>query len=773
MRRWSVALAAVIILTILALEHLGLEPDGYRTARAQALVAEDPGTVLLRGRITEAVYAGEEKCRVTLDCGYYGKVLLTVKGECAYENLPGRLAEARAELSLPEGASNPGAFDYRNHLRSEGVYLTGECRAAGLRAGRLCRDPFRGLCINAVSRFRFRLYLRLKALEGTEDEGSAGILTGMLFGSKEYLPDSTYESFQENGTAHILSVSGLHVGVIYAGMAALLGRKRRSRAGTAAIVSGLILYAFLASFSVSVTRAVWMIFLSIGAEKIHRRYDMLSAACITASFLLIRNPALVHSTGFILSFSAVVSLAVAGSGLARLPEPASPAGKTLWKVFLPVTAIQAGMAPVNACLFHYFSLAAFLANMPVIFLSGIIIPLGMLAGLLSLLPEALGFLFVLPARCCGYLAQAMCWFNDLTGLGGRLSWKVPAPSMWMMLGFYLLLWLLLSEHSLLFGVDRRKLKAAGAAMLALFLLTAVQTQLRPDAVFVDVGQGDCIHLHTRDGKDYLVDGGGSVFTDYDVGKKVIVPYLLANGIGHLDGVFISHMDADHYKGLAGVMEEMKVKSVFLYEGYGNCLPETLERLGLTEENLPRVILLNGGDRVRLGRDAALEVLAPEEYIPLTYEEEESIWDAGYGTPEGEGETDLNGACLVMRAQIRGACILLTGDIGEEQEERFLEKGPAVTLRCDILKVSHHGSKYSSSEAFLEAVRPKAAVIQVGANNRFGHPAFQTLNRLEDAGARVFRTDRDGAVLLRTGRKSFTLTAFRSQDSVCIQKGNGI
>ena len=186
-----------------------------------------------------------------------------------------------------------------------------------------------------------------------------------------------------------------------------------------------------------------------------------------------------------------------------------------------------------------------------------------------------------------------------------------------------------------------------------------------------------------------------------------------------------------------------------------------------------MILLNGGDRVRLGRDAALEVLAPEEYIPLTYEEEESIWDAGYGTPEGEGETDLNGACLVMRAQIRGACILLTGDIGEEQEERFLEKGPAVTLRCDILKVSHHGSKYSSSEAFLEAVRPKAAVIQVGANNRFGHPAFQTLNRLEDAGARVFRTDRDGAVLLRTGRKSFTLTAFRSQDSVCIQKGNGI
>ena len=768
MRRWSVAMVIVIVLTILLMEHLGLEPDGYRTARARALIEENPETCLLQGRVTEAVYAGEEKCRITLDCGYYGKVLLTVKGECPYEDLPGRLMEAKAELSLPKGASNPGTFDYRNHLRSEGVYLTGECRDFALKAGRLCRNPFRGICLNAVSRFRYQMYNRLKELEVTEEEESAGILTGMLFGSKEHLPDSTYESFRENGTAHILSVSGLHVGVIYAGMAALLGKRRRSRGGTAAVIAGLVLYTFLASFSVSVTRAVWMILLSIAAEKVHRRYDMLSAACVTASFLLMRNPALIHSTGFLLSFSAVVSLAVAGTGLGRLPEPASPAGKALWKVFLPVTAIQAGMAPVNACLFHYFSLAAFLANLPVIFLSGIIIPLGMVTGLLSLLPEAFDVLFVLPARCCGYLAQVMCWFNDLTGLGGRLSWKVPAPSLWMTLGFYLVLWLLLSEHSLLFGVDRRKLKAAGAAVLALFLLTAVQAQLRPDAVFVDVGQGDCIHIHTRDGKDYLVDGGGSVFTDYDVGEKEIVPYLLANGVGRLDGVFISHMDADHYKGLAGVMKEIRVRNVFLYEGYENCLPETMERLELTGEHPPGVVLLTGGERIRLGRDAVMEILAPEEYIPLTYEEEEGFGDAGGGIPAGEGETDLNAACLVMRVDLRGVRMLLTGDIGEEQEARLLGKTRPGQFRCDILKVAHHGSKYSSSEAFVEALRARAAVIQVGEKNRFGHPAFQTLQRLEDAGLQVFRTDKDGAVLLQVRRNAFTLTGFRSGEKLIFE-----
>ena len=768
MRRWSVAMAMVIILTILSMEHLGLEPDGYRTARAEELVGEEPGACLLRGRVTEAVFAGEERCRVTLDCGNYGKVLVTVKGDCAYEDLPGRMAEIRAELSLPEGAANPGTFDYRNYLRSEGIYLLGDCRASAVNAGRLCRNPFRGICLNAVSRFRFRLYGRLRALESGE-EGSATILTGMLFGSREYLPDSTYEEFQENGTAHILSVSGLHVGVIYAGMTVLLGRRRRSRGGTAAIAAGLILYAFLASFSVSVTRAVWMIFLALAAEKLHRRYDMLSAACVTASFLLVRQPALVHSTGFLLSFSAVVSLAVAGNGLNRLPEPASAPVKAIWKTFLPVTAIQIGMVPLNACLFHYFSLAAFLANLPVIFLSAVIIPLGMVTGLLSLLPGP-GLLFILPARCCAFLAETMCWFNDLTGLGGRLSWNVPAPSGFMILGFYLLLYLLFSEHSLIFGLDRKKLKAAGAVMLAMFLLTALQTQLRPDAVFVDVGQGDCIHLRTRDGKNYLVDGGGSTFSDYDVGKKVVVPYLLANGVGHLDGVFVSHMDADHYKGLTGVMEEMKVKRVLIYEGYENCLEETMEKLGLEENERTEVVLLSGKERLRLGRGAQLDILFPREYVPLVYEEEEGYGDAGHGKPAGEGETDLNSASLVMMAEMRGVRILLTGDLGEEQEGQLAEEMSG-GLRCDILKVAHHGSQYSSSEVFLEAVRPRAAVIQVGANNRFGHPAWQTLERLEGTGARVFRTDRDGAVLLRAGRKRFTLTGFRSRERISFETEN--
>lgn len=766
MRRWSVGLVAVIIACILLLEGLGADPDGYRVRRAEALVKENPEFCVLAGRVTEAVFAGEEKCRITLDCGKTGKVLVTVRGEgCPFYDLPGRRVRVRTTLSLPKGAANPGTFDYQQYLRSEGIYLLGRCSASDIEAGPCCRDPFWGVLPNRVSRFRYHLYTRLKSMETREGDQTAAVLSGMLFGSKEYLEDSTYEDFQQNGTAHILSVSGLHTGVIYAGVLVLLGKRRRSRVGTGVIVSSLLLYAFLASFSVSVTRAVWMIFLSLAAEKVHRRYDMLSAACVTASFLLLKNPALIHSTGFLLSFSAVVSLAVAGTGLGRLPGPEGGPGKTLWKVFLPVTAIQAGMAPVNACLFHYFSLAAFLANLPVIFLSALIIPLGMLTGLLSLLPGPFELLFVLCARCSGYLSGMMCFFNDLTGLGGRLSWQVPAPSLWMVLGYYLVLWMLLSEHSVLHGFDREGLKKTGAVLMALVILAGIQTWSRPDAVFVDVGQGDCIHLHTRNGKDYLVDGGGSVFSDYDVGKEAVVPYLLANGVGHLDGVFISHMDADHYKGLAGVMEEIPVERVYLYEGYENCLPETLEKLGISEGFGPKVVLLSGGDKVRLGRSAEAKILFPEEIIPMTYEEEEGFGDAGGGTPVGEGETDLNSASLVMKVEMRGLQILLTGDIGEEQENALVESCPADALRCDILKVPHHGSKYSSSETFLDKTAPRAAVIQVGENNRFGHPAWQTLDRLQSRDAATFRNDRDGAVLLRIGRKGFTLKGFRSGHTV--------
>ena len=303
MRRWSAALVAVIVLCILLLEHLGLEPDGYRTARAQAFVREHPEACLLEGRVTEAEYAGEEKCRITVDLGHEGKILLTVTGEgCPYYDLPGRSLRVRARCSLPEAASNPGAFDYRNHLRSEGICLLGRCSVTDLEPGRLSRDPFRGVFPNRASRFRYRLYHQLEAL----DPETAGILTGMLFGSKEHLEGGVYESFRENGTAHILCVSGLHVGVIYGGMCVLLGRRRRSRTGTLLVAGGLILYAFLASFSVSVTRAVWMIFLSLLAERIHRRYDMLSAAFVTAACLLVRQPALIYNSGFLLSFSAVI-----------------------------------------------------------------------------------------------------------------------------------------------------------------------------------------------------------------------------------------------------------------------------------------------------------------------------------------------------------------------------------------------------------------------------------------------------------------------------------
>ena len=140
MRRWSVGLAAVIIACILVLELLGAEPDAYRTRRAEALVQECPEVCELSGRITEAVFAGEEKCRVTLDCGKMGKVLVTVRGEgCPYYDLPGRTARVRTALSLPKAASNPGTFDYRDHLRSEGIYLLGRC------SGSLLPGPLSGV----------------------------------------------------------------------------------------------------------------------------------------------------------------------------------------------------------------------------------------------------------------------------------------------------------------------------------------------------------------------------------------------------------------------------------------------------------------------------------------------------------------------------------------------------------------------------------------------------------------------------------------------------
>jgi competence protein ComEC len=251
-----------------------------------------------------------------------------------------------------------------------------------------------------------------------------------------------------------------------------------------------------------------------------------------------------------------------------------------------------------------------------------------------------------------------------------------------------------------------------------------------------VGQGDCLHVRTPDGKNYLVDGGGAV--DYDVGKNVLYEYLMKNGIGKLDGVFVTHLHTDHMKGITELSHLMPVGNIFLSNAYRGREDEFLRECG---KGAADVDFLSRGDSVSLngrGGGVIAKILYPQ---------------SNAGSESGEVEIDENESSLMIKLDYEGVTALMTADLGFTAEESILADGTE-DLSADILKVGHHGSKYSTSDEFLAAVAPGVAVIQCG-RNTFGHPTAETLEKLRANDIMVRRNDIDGAVMfhIKNGRIS--------------------
>jgi beta-lactamase superfamily II metal-dependent hydrolase len=432
------------------------------------------------------------------------------------------------------------------------------------------------------------------------------------------------------------------------------------------------------------------------------------------------------------------------------------------------------MTPLVAYAFNNVTGSGLLLNPPVIALAGWILPVGIVMLFLSCglaLASGAGVAgvfdvaFELGARAVSVMTDLMLKLTETADAIPYGHTQVESPPAALLFAFYGLLFFGLSEtNRILFA--RRRFRAvlsicAGVVLaVALCFLSPVCRQDDSALVFVDVGQGDCLHVRTPDGRNYLVDGGGSV--DYDIGKNTLLPYLLKNGVTRLDGVFATHLHSDHWRGLCGLSREMDMGRIFIYEGNRVRIDEIRVgndaerddgmRVDAPAEDIEYVAM---GDVVTLGEDVTLNVLWPPrhedaEYVRLTAE-----------------DADENKSSLIMRLDYEGVGVLMTGDAGEEAERSLMaayraDAGGAPggeasatgtgseylpVMRADILKVGHHGSRTSTSDSFLAAVRPVAAVIQVG-RNTFGHPTRDALEKLRADDIMVFRNDLGGAVMLR-------------------------
>ncbi|MBQ0079336.1 MAG: MBL fold metallo-hydrolase, partial [Eubacterium sp.] len=238
--------------------------------------------------------------------------------------------------------------------------------------------------------------------------------------------------------------------------------------------------------------------------------------------------------------------------------------------------------------------------------------------------------------------------------------------------------------------------------------------------------GDCVHIKTEDNKNYLMDGGGS--ENYQVGKKTLRPYLLKNGVSHIDGAMVTHLHTDHYQGIIELCKEGMVDKLIVYEGNQMFEDEILADTGLKRED---VIYVGGGDKLNLGKGARADILWPEKKSVSEYKR--SI----------TSETDENEISLIIKVTVNDVDVLVTGDVDAECEEMMINaKGESAS--ASVLKVAHHGSRYSWSDSFMDAVKPEMAVIQVGKNN-YGHPTSEVLDGLEARGIPVMRNDLMGAI----------------------------
>ncbi len=721
-------------------------------------LAERAGTnVTYSGTVLKYQKKEKDFHKITVRNGSFDYLVYIYGEDVDPKKIIGNKVTFTGTVEKPPSRRNPGGFDYRLYLKSVNIRSIIECDITGIDVNPI---TFRENPLYWVyGQLADVKYNFLKTLEEYMSPETHGLLNGMLLGSKDGMDEDTYEAFQKNGIAHILSVSGIHVGIIYSFIYFLLGR-RINIFTAGAILIFLFMYAFLSEFSPSVIRAVLMISIHIITKLLIRPYDLLTGTSLAALIMLIDNPLALFHVGFQLSFLAIILLSFCipyikryvgkkkiigvykerfkDGGNDSLTDGSAALKKKTIEILMPLLVIQLGMAPFSIFIFNYFSVAGLFMNIPIIFISGAIIPLGVC--LIPVSRLGLGvigeFIMFTGAKSLDLLLSWMIKINDLVSELDISSFYVVSPRPWTLLIFYGLLFFFTSETFRI--LKNRKMKVPIGSVIVLVCIVALLGSQTPllsrddsDLVFVDVGQGDCIHVRTPSGKNILIDGGGSA--DYAVGKKTLMPYLLKNGVKKIDYVFVTHLHTDHFQGIRELSNEMDTGRLITYEGNSVNPDELTSGSGI---DVGQIDYVGKGDRYNIEKDVYMDILYPDKK------------DQDVHTGDSGSEVDENDNTLFMKLHYKDISVLITGDLDEDGERLIISEyeAPGKILGSTILKVGHHGSKYSTSDEFLEYVDPEVSVIQVGKNN-YGHPTPEVIEKLKEKDIMLYRNDIDGAIMI--------------------------
>ena len=613
------------------------------------------------------------------------------------------------EFKQPEEARNYKGYNYKQYLKTKKIIGTVELEKAKI------LKSSNGSFIHNIQK-----YIK-DTINGTLTDEEGNLLLAILLGDKDKLSEDIQESFKTSNLSHMLAVSGAHVSYIILGLTyvlqnSIIGKKNEK------IVCIIFLLFFMAitNFTPSVTRACIMAILTLFSSIIYRKSDVYTNISVAALITLIFNPYSLLDLGFQLSYGGTIGIIIF---IKRIQEKKSNSKVINYIKQMALVSIYANIIIIPIMMYHFntVSFTFIISNIMASPILGIIVITGFLFIIASITVKPLTRLIAI------FIKPILSILIKISQICSKLPFSnilVVTPYMFNVISYYaIILYCIKSKKN-------NKCKIIICLLIVLILINFI-IYIFPQKLrifFIDVGQGDSTLIITPDKKTVLIDGGGS--DSFDVGEKVLLPYLLDRRILKIDYVLISHFDTDHCGGILTIMEKVKVKNIIISEQAEHS--ENYERFKkLMIHKKIRLIEVKKGDKIKIGRYSEFKILFPTSRLL--------------------SENPLNNNSIVAQFNYNNFKMLFTGDIEKLAEQQIL-KAEKAEIRADILKVAHHGSKTSSIPEFIKAVKPKIALIGVGKNNTFGHPNQQTIKNLENIKCRIYRTDLQGEIIIKIDQK---------------------
>lgn len=627
------------------------------------------------------------------------------------------------KMSYYPVARNPGNFDQRKYYSTMNIEARGY--PTSVQIIRKNQNPWmKGIFL--LKRRLMEVYERI----GLDED--AGIYTSILLGDKSLLDSDVKKMYQDNGMAHILAISGLHISILGMGLYRLL------RKGCLPFVPCFIIcfvlmisYGIMTGNSVSTIRAVAMFLVSVMADVAGRRYDMPSAMALAAIMILLIYPKMLFNSSFQLSFLAVLGIMLIKPALEialkekiyRKKSPQKVKKRPILDSILTSLSVNIATLPVLLCSFFVFPPYSIFLNVIVLPLMSIVMFCAVAAGFLGLwsIPIA-----VFISGAAHYILQFYKW---LCGIFQKLPGSLLVLGKPYMIGIVIYYLLIIGAILLAYHIGKYIMNL----FIVGFLVISYHHQPPMMVRMLDVGQGDCIHIQSL-GKSMLIDAGSTSVKQ--VGEYRLLDYLKSQGENQLDYVVMTHADQDHVSAILELMEEgsERIRCLVLPKIYP--ITENYGRVvDLARSKQILIHYIRQGEVFYMGK-LRVDCLHPEEGYPYASENDYSC---------------------VLQVSYKDYKMLFTGDLEDLGENHLLSEKALQDV--EVLKVAHHGSKYSTDEEFLSVVRPEIALISAGEKNSYGHPHKELLERLETYQSAIYCTKETGAITVKERKKELVVETF--------------